>query len=45
MTEPNRPEAIFQKHIANYLQNRLGYTCLESDEINNKEFYIAEKIF
>jgi type I restriction enzyme R subunit len=45
MTEPNHPEAIFQKHIANYLQNRLGYTCLESDEISDKEFYIAEELF
>ena len=45
MTELNRPEAKFQKHIADYLQNRHGYTCLESDEIGDKEFYIAEELF
>jgi type I restriction enzyme R subunit len=45
MIEPNSPEAIFQKHIAAYLQNMHGYTCLESEEISDKEFYIAENLF
>ncbi len=41
----NRPEAKFQKHIADYLHQQHGYTYLESDEITDKEFYIAEDLF
>jgi hypothetical protein len=39
-----RPEAQFQIHLINYLQSRHGYTLLESEDISDKEFYIAEAL-
>jgi len=39
-----QPEAQFQNHIVNYLQIQHGYTLLESQDISDKEFYIAETL-
>jgi len=39
-----RPEQEFQNHLINYLQSRHGYTLLESEDITDKEFYIAEDL-
>ena len=38
------PEAQFQNHLVLYLQNQHGYTLLESEDISDKEFYIAEDL-
>ena len=43
MTETNRPEAIFQKHIADYLQNRHGYTCLVRHEVAKMSCFSDEE--
>jgi len=39
-----RPEQEFQNHLVNYLQSRHGFTLLESEDILDKEFYIAEAL-
>lgn len=39
-----RPESQFQNHLVNYLQSQHGYTLLESEDISDKEFYIAEAL-
>jgi type I restriction enzyme, R subunit len=38
------PEAKFQKHLVNYLLVQHGFTLLESDDISDKEHYIAENL-
>ena len=39
-----RPEQEFQNHLVNYLQSRHGFTLLQSEDILDKEFYIAEAL-
>ena len=39
-----RPEQEFQNHLVNYLQSRHGFTLLESEDILDKEFYIAKAL-
>ena len=38
------PEAEFQNHLVNYLQNQHGYTLLDVEDISDKENYIAEAL-
>lgn len=40
----NRPESVFQKHIARYLEKQQGYTVLEAEEISDKDFYLVEPV-
>lgn len=40
----DRAEAIFQKHIARYLEKQQGYTVLESEDISDKVFYLVESV-
>jgi len=38
------PEAIFQDHIARYLEKQQGYTVLEAEDISDKDFYLVESV-
>jgi type I restriction enzyme R subunit len=38
------PEAKFQDHVVRYLNSVQGYTLLETEEISDKEHYIAESL-
>ncbi|QWF71613.1 hypothetical protein KEF85_03795 [Methylomonas paludis] len=38
------PEAKIQDHVVRYLNSIQGYTLLETEDISDKEHYIAESL-